>query len=316
MNISACIITNNNPAVIECIKSVEKTCNEIILVNTVPEFTLDISAFKNVKLFQFEWCDDFSKARNFSISKATGDWILVIDSDEILSTQILYLDPKYDIYFAKQVNSGIPFWNARVFKNNKGITYIHKMHESIEHHITKDNTSKSNIEILHNGYEISDEDMRAKLERNYQLMLKDVDNPGRNYHIAGYELIVNKDYRKALEIYHKALKDNLNAEHIASVYNNIYLCEMMLEFPIEYLLETLGKSIQTLPLQLVARINVIEHFLRGVNTENKNDIIPIIEKELGKIEKIYKGKMSELHTDIQINEQFIQTKKEEIRKWQ
>jgi hypothetical protein len=40
---------------------------------------------------------------------------------------------------------------------------------------------------------------------------------------------------------------------------------MMLEFPIEYLLETLGKSIQTLPLQLVARINVIEHFLRGVN---------------------------------------------------
>ena len=91
---------------------------------------------------------------------------------------------------------------------------------------------------------------------------------------------------------------------------------MMLEFPIEYLLETLGKSIQTLPLQLVARINVIEHFLRGVNTENKNDIIPIIEKELGKIEKIYKGKMSELHTDIQINEQFIQTKKEEIRKWQ
>jgi len=315
LNISACIITNNNPAVIECIKSVEKTCNEIILVNTVPEFTLDISQFKNVKLFQFEWCDDFSKARNFSLSKATGDWILVIDSDEILSTQILYLDPKYDIYFADQVNSNVPFWNARVFKNNIGIHYKNRMHETIEHHITKDNTSKSNIQFLHNGYELSDEDMRAKLERNQRLMLMDVGNPIRNYHLGNYELL-NGRYSDALELYHKALKDNLNAEHIASVYNNIYLCEMMLEFPIEYLLETLGKSIQTLPLQLVARINVIEHFLRGVNTENKNDIIPIIEKELGKIEKIYKGKMSELHTDIQINEQFIQTKKEEIRKWQ
>jgi tetratricopeptide (TPR) repeat protein len=218
-------------------------------------------------------------------------------------------------YFADQVNSNVPFWNARVFKNNIGIHYKNRMHETIEHHITKDNTSKSNIQFLHNGYELSDEDMRAKLERNQRLMLMDVGNPIRNYHLGNYELL-NGRYKDALELYHKALKDNLNAEHIASVYNNIYLCEMMLEFPIEYLLETLGKSIQTLPLQLVARINVIEHFLRGVNTENKNDIIPIIEKELGKIEKIYKGKMSELHTDIQINEQFIQTKKEEIRKWQ
>ena len=42
-------------------------------------------AKKYGKVYDFRWCDDFSKARNFSISKATKDWILVLDADEIIS---------------------------------------------------------------------------------------------------------------------------------------------------------------------------------------------------------------------------------------
>jgi len=316
LNISACIITNNNPAVIECIKSVEKTCNEIILVNTVPEFTLDISAFKNVKLFHFEWCDDFSKARNFSLSKATGDWILVIDSDEILSTQILYLDPKYDAYFVQQVNLNRPLWNTRIFKNNIGYYYKNRVHETIEHHINTTNTAKSGIVLLHNGYELSPEDIKAKQDRNYKLMLIDYDNSIRNYHLGTYEMVRNKNISKALELFNLALKDELNNEHLAAIHNNIYLCKLMLEYPLAECMETLGKSIKTLPMQLIARINVVEHFISGINDENKNEMIPIIEKELNKIEEIHKGNLSELHSDIQINGQFIQTKKEELIKWQ
>lgn len=37
-------------------------------------------------LYDFKWCDDFSAARNFSISKASNDWILVIDFDEYLQS--------------------------------------------------------------------------------------------------------------------------------------------------------------------------------------------------------------------------------------
>mgnify|MGYP000892178229 CR=1 FL=1 len=35
-----------------------------------------------LKLFSFEWCDDFSKARNFAQAQATGDFILSLDVDE------------------------------------------------------------------------------------------------------------------------------------------------------------------------------------------------------------------------------------------
>lgn len=36
----------------------------------------------------FEWCDDFSKARNYAKSFATHDWILSIDCDEIIESDM------------------------------------------------------------------------------------------------------------------------------------------------------------------------------------------------------------------------------------
>jgi len=38
------------------------------------------------KIFNFEWQDDFAAARNFSLAQATGNWILVVDADEIISS--------------------------------------------------------------------------------------------------------------------------------------------------------------------------------------------------------------------------------------
>jgi glycosyltransferase involved in cell wall biosynthesis len=37
------------------------------------------------KVYDYEWCSDFAVARNFSISKATNDWILVPYADEYVS---------------------------------------------------------------------------------------------------------------------------------------------------------------------------------------------------------------------------------------
>jgi len=46
--------------------------------------TKEIAMKYTDKVYDFKWVNDFSKARNFFTSKATDDWILVIDADEFV----------------------------------------------------------------------------------------------------------------------------------------------------------------------------------------------------------------------------------------
>jgi tetratricopeptide (TPR) repeat protein len=62
--------------------------DEIIVVDTgSTDETKDIARAFGARVYEFEWVDDFSKARNFALSKASGDWILVLDADETLSSR-------------------------------------------------------------------------------------------------------------------------------------------------------------------------------------------------------------------------------------
>ena len=89
--ITAVLITDNNVECINAIESVLDSCNEVIVVNTVETTEVNKAVEKfgdKVKVVYFKWCNDFSRARNYGIKKASGDWILTIDSDEILETKI------------------------------------------------------------------------------------------------------------------------------------------------------------------------------------------------------------------------------------
>ncbi|MFD1736759.1 glycosyltransferase [Bacillus salitolerans] len=40
-----------------------------------------------VRYYRFKWQNDFSKVRNFSVSKCKGDWIFIIDADEYIKEE-------------------------------------------------------------------------------------------------------------------------------------------------------------------------------------------------------------------------------------
>ncbi|MFH1439727.1 MAG: tetratricopeptide repeat protein [Candidatus Woesearchaeota archaeon] len=86
--LSLCMIVKDEERFIEqCINSVKDFVDEIILVDTgSKDKTVEIasSLSSKVKIFHFGWVDDFSAARNFSLTKAACDWILVLDPDELL----------------------------------------------------------------------------------------------------------------------------------------------------------------------------------------------------------------------------------------
>ncbi len=85
--ISLCMIVKNEIKYIEqCLEAVKPFVDEIIIADTgSTDGTLDILNKYDCKVYDFEWCDDYSKARNFSISKASNNWVLILDADELIT---------------------------------------------------------------------------------------------------------------------------------------------------------------------------------------------------------------------------------------
>ncbi|MDD3415231.1 MAG: glycosyltransferase [Lachnospiraceae bacterium] len=81
---SVCIIVKNEEKnILKCLQSLQSLPVEIILVDTgSTDSTVELAKKYTANIFSFPWSNDFSAARNFSISKASNDWILVLDADE------------------------------------------------------------------------------------------------------------------------------------------------------------------------------------------------------------------------------------------
>lgn len=85
-SLSLCmLIHNEGPMLSGCIDSARNIVDEIICIDTgCTDNTPEIAEQLGAEVYEFKWVDDFSVARNFSLGKATCDWILRLDPDEIL----------------------------------------------------------------------------------------------------------------------------------------------------------------------------------------------------------------------------------------
>lgn len=192
LNITACIITNNNHEVLKAIESVYDSVSEIILVNTCEEFTIDLTEYDKVKLYSFDWCDDFAKARNFSISKATGDWILIIDSDDILQGKIKYIDERFTHWLFPVINNGNNIsYTERLFKNNGVIKFKNKAHERLAGVSEENECVVTDLVIIHNGYD-DEETSKKKIERNLRILETDYENDLRDYYLTNLYFQVDR----------------------------------------------------------------------------------------------------------------------------
>ena len=84
--LSICMIVKNEEELLaRCLNSVKDLVDEIVIVDSgSTDKTLQIAKSFGAKIFYFEWCNDFSKARNFAFSKATSDYILWLDADDVM----------------------------------------------------------------------------------------------------------------------------------------------------------------------------------------------------------------------------------------
>ena len=162
-SVSLCMIVKNEEEFLpHCLASLKPIVDEMIVVDTgSTDRTKDIATVYGARVFDFNWNDDFAAARNFSISKASGEWILIMDADEVISPMDYTAFKKVinktssgpsaysivtrnychkantigwhpnDGYYAQEENGigWLPSEKVRLFSNNKGIKFEGAVHE-------------------------------------------------------------------------------------------------------------------------------------------------------------------------------------------
>lgn len=84
--ISLCMIVKNEEMhIARCLDSVAELVEEIVIVDTgSTDRTVEIVSDYTSKVYSYPWKDDFSDARNYSFSKASMDYCMWMDADDIL----------------------------------------------------------------------------------------------------------------------------------------------------------------------------------------------------------------------------------------
>ena len=89
--LSFCIIVRDEEERLpRCLESVRTVVDEMIVLDTGSrDRTPQIAQSFNAQVHHFEWCNDFSAARNEALKYVSGDWILVLDADEVLVPDVV-----------------------------------------------------------------------------------------------------------------------------------------------------------------------------------------------------------------------------------
>ena len=249
-SISLCMIAKNEEKYIEqCLNSVNELVDEIVIVDTgSTDRTKEIAKKFNAKLFDFEWIDDFSAARNESLKHATKDWILVLDADEVIDKEAAKVikdfikKNEYDAFSFIQKNytndssiagfvveehkkkdSVYSGWYgsiiARLFRNKKGYEFSGTVHELAEPSIEAKNgkIGVTNIPIYHYG-NTSPEVVKKKREYYLELCRKKAKQKpsDSSYFELGVLCRENNNVDDALKSFRKAIE--LNPKHNMAYY--------------------------------------------------------------------------------------------------
>jgi len=89
INLSAVVLTKDSELTIaNCLRSINFVDEVIVIDDCSQDKTIKIVQEYDCRIFKKNLENDFSKQRNFGISKAQGKWVLFVDSDEIVTKEL------------------------------------------------------------------------------------------------------------------------------------------------------------------------------------------------------------------------------------
>lgn len=238
--ISVCMIVKDEEKTIERVLScAKKFADEIIVVDTgSKDNTVNLAKKYTDKIFHFEWCDDFSKARNYSFSLGSCDYLMWLDGDDVITQKnidkILLLKRHKndaDVFMFKYVTSfdenGKPsfnFYRERLLKRVDNFKWEGFVHEAIS---PFGKIEYCDIEIEHRKIQVNEEKRNLKLYRKAKK--RGVIFGAREQYYYARELYYSRYYKSAIIKLKKYLKMNDPYEpNIVGAYLILAECELLI----------------------------------------------------------------------------------------
>jgi len=186
------IVKNESENIRNCLNSVKKIVDEIIITDTGSnDDTVAVCREFTNAVYTYKWTDDFSAARNYGLSKAAYDWILVMDADERLNLSDLQESAFRDTvnstaadvwgYYFDRINrskehNGIPEWAdnvTRLFRNNGIIKFEDKVHEKVDASILRNSKKILKFDAVIEHYGFLDKKHYLDKSRKYGRLLNE-----------------------------------------------------------------------------------------------------------------------------------------------
>lgn len=179
-----------------CLRSIDKLKTwfwvEIVVVDTDSRHNVTVRKILERyadKIIDFEWCDDFSAARNAGMEASTGEWFMYIDDDEYFSDSKALVDflkssenKKYSWcnvqirnYLSQDYKAYTDSWATRLIRKEKDTHFEGIIHECFAS-VTGEPKNIDGLMIEHTGYIYQNEEEKQNhSKRNIKLLNKAIE---------------------------------------------------------------------------------------------------------------------------------------------
>src|SRR3989344_4970342 len=260
--ISLCMIVKNEETTLaQCLESVRGLVDEIVIGDTgSKDSTKKIAAKFTTNLHDISWNNSFADARNEVLKKATGDWVLILDADEVLSSsdhrkmreavnrwdvtgfQLLTRNysnnslvmgwmPTLEKELSRNAAGWYPSLKVRLFQRKENIMFIGEMHEIVDEVIHSQNgkTEFLNAFVYHYGtlHDKSADENADALKRTDE-KIKQNPNDAKAYFELGVQLKdaqqfeqAEQAFQRSIDIQEKSVMQRLNLAVVQQKQNKM-----------------------------------------------------------------------------------------------
>ena len=166
MPLSVAIITRNAASQLErCLASVAFADEVVVVDSGSTDGTVELAARRGARVVRKEWLG-FGAQKQFAVDAANHDWVLCLDADECLSTELreaivaelkaprgfVYAVPRRNRFLGRWLKhgEGYPDWNVRLFHRGHARWGNEPVHEKIA---TRSPVLRLRGDLLHDSAE-------------------------------------------------------------------------------------------------------------------------------------------------------------------